>query len=161
MGIVETDGLGSRRHCWWLILVLITIFYGFWALPARATEIFWGCLIYASDVGQCNSLPQRLSGYDARMSSAFGYSRFCLMAQRQAPLQAQKEAGLVFSNDLKIILTSLTGVSDGKYLIRLLLVEGEEPVMETQARVSRDSPLFIRGPNWRDGQIIIVVMVAA
>jgi len=31
--------------------------------------------------------------------------------------------------------------------------------METQARVSLNSPLFIRGPNWRDGQIIIVVMV--
>jgi hypothetical protein len=83
------------------------------------------------------------------------------MAQRQTALQAQKEAGLVFSDDLKIVLTSLTGVSDGKYLIKLLFVEGEQPIIETQARVSRDSPLFIRGPNWRDGQIIIVVMVAA
>ena len=95
------------------------------------------------------------------MSSAFGYSRFCLIAQRQTTFEAQRETGLAFSGDLKILLTSLTGASDGKYLIRLLFEESEEPVMETQARVSRNSPLFIRGPNWRDGQIIIVVMLGS
>jgi hypothetical protein len=43
----------------------------------------------------------------------------------------------------------------------LLFVEGTKQVMETQAQVGQRSPLFIRGPDWRDGQIIIVVMVAA
>jgi len=161
MGIVETNGVDYRRRCWWLMVVVIAVLYCFAMLSAQSAEVFWGCMIYASNAGQCNSLPQRLSGYDARMSSAFGYSRFCLVAQRQTPIEAQKEVDLVFSDNLKIILTSLAGASDGKYLIRLLFVQGEQPVMETQARVSRDSPLFIRGPNWRDGQIIIVVMVAA
>jgi hypothetical protein len=140
---------------------LFFAFFGSSALPALAAENFWGCLIYASDTAQCNNLPERLRGYEARMSSAFGYSRFCLIAQRQMTFQTQRETGLAFSGDLKIVLTSLTGASDGKYLIRLLFEESEEPVMETQARVSRNSPLFIRGPNWRDGQLIIVVMVAA
>jgi hypothetical protein len=40
-----------------------------------------------------------------------------------------------------------------------LFVEGTKQVMETQAKVGQGSPLFIRGPNWRDGQIIIVVML--
>jgi hypothetical protein len=142
-------------------LLFLLIFLGFSSVRAMAVENFWGCLIYASNAGAHNDLPDRLNGYDVRMSCAFGYSRFCMIAQRQTALQAQKEAGLVFSDDLKIVLTSLTGGSDGKYLIKLLFVEGKEPVMETQARVNRGSPLFIRGPNWRDGQIIIVVMVAA
>jgi hypothetical protein len=142
-------------------LLFLLIFLGFSSVRAMAAENFWGCLIYASNAGAHNDLPDRLNSYDVRMSCAFGYSRFCMIAQRQTALQAQKEAGLVFSDDLKIVLTSLTGGSDGKYLIKLLFVEGKEPVMETQARVNRGSPLFIRGPNWRDGQIIIVVMVAA
>ena len=142
-------------------LLFLVIFLGFSSVRAMAAENFWGCLIYASNAGAHNELPERLNGYDVRMSSAFGYSRFSMIAQRQTALQAQKEAGLVFSDDLKIVLTSLTGGSDGKYLIKLLFVEGTEPIMETQARVNRGSPLFIRGPNWRDGQIIIVVMVAA
>jgi hypothetical protein len=136
-------------------------FFGLSATPALAAENFWGCLIYASDTAQCNYLPECLRGYQARMRNAFGYSRFCLIAQRQMTFQTQKETGLAFSGDLKVVLTSLTGASDGNYLIRLLFEESEEPVMETQARVSRNSPLFIMGPNWRDGQIIIVVMVAA
>jgi hypothetical protein len=139
---------------------LFFAFFGLSALPALATENFWACLIYASDTAQCDNLPERLRGYEVRMSGAFGYSRFCLIAQRQTTFQTLTEAALAFSGGLKIVLTSLTGTSDGKYLIRLLFVQSEEPVMETQARVSQNSPLFIRGPNWRDGQIIIVVMVA-
>jgi hypothetical protein len=161
MGIFEPNWFDPRRQSSSAVLLFLLLFAGFSAVRAPAAENFWGCLIYASNAGPRNDLPDRLNGYNARMSSAFGYSHFCLVAQRQTALQAQKETGLVFSDDLKIVLTSLTGGSDGKYLIKLLFVEGAEPVMETQARVTRDSPIFIRGPNWRDGQIIIVVMVAA
>jgi hypothetical protein len=160
MGMLEANGPDPRRRSAVAILPILLIFLGLSIVPIPAAESFWGCLIYASNAGARNELPDRLNGYDMRMSGAFGYSRFSTIAQRQTALQAQKEAGLVFSDDLKIMLTGLTGSSDGKYLIKLLFVEGKEPVMETQARVSRDSPLFIRGPSWRDGQIIIVVMVA-
>jgi len=59
-----------------------------------------------------------------------------------------------------VLLTSLSSSPDGKYLVGLLFVEANKQVMETQARVARGSPLFIRGPDWRDGQIIIVVLIA-
>jgi hypothetical protein len=157
--IFEPKGLGWKRLG--LSAFLFFAFFGLPTLPALAAENFWGCLIYASDAAQCNNLPERLGGYEARMRTAFGYARFCLIAQREMTFQTQRETGLAFSGDLKIVLTSLTGASDGEYLVRLLFLESEEPVLETQARVSRNSPLFIRGPNWRDGQIIIVVMVAA
>lgn len=157
--ICEVEGLGWKRLS--PSVFLLFAFFGLSALPALAAENFWGCLIYASDSAQCNSLPERLRGYEARMSGAFGYSRFCLIAQQQTTVQTERETGLAFSGDLKIVLTSLAGAPDGKYLIRLLFVQSEERVMETQARVSPNSPLFIRGPNWRDGQIIIVVMIAA
>ena len=157
--ICEAKGLGWKRLS--PPAFLLFAFFGLSALPALGAENFWGCLIYASDSAQCNNLPEPLRGYEARMSSAFGYSRFCLIAQQQTTVQTEGETGLAFSGDLKIVLTSLAGAPDGKYLIRLLFVQSEEPVMETQARVSRNSPLFIRGPNWRDGQIIIVVMIAA
>jgi hypothetical protein len=157
--ICEAKGLGWKRLS--PPAFLLFAFFGLSALPALGAENFWGCLIYASDSAQCKNLPEPLRGYEARMSSAFGYSRFCLIAQQQTTVQTERETGLAFSGDLKIVLTSLAGAPDGKYLIRLLFVQSEEPVMETQARVSRNSPLFIRGPNWRDGQIIIVVMIAA
>jgi hypothetical protein len=60
-----------------------------------------------------------------------------------------------------VLLTSLSHAPDGRFLLELLFVEGTKQVMETQAKVGQGSPLFIRGPDWRDGQIIIVVMVAA
>jgi hypothetical protein len=160
MGI-KANALKLPRFGSSAVLASILILFGCSVACASGAENFWGCLIYASNGGQCNCLPDRLNGYDKRMSRAFGYSRFCVIAQRQKALQAQKETGLIFSDDLRVVLVSMSNVSEDQYLISLLVVEGAKPIMETQARVSRDSPLFIRGPDWRDGQIIIVVMVAA
>ena len=66
---------------------------------------------------------------------------------------------LVAEGDIQVILTSLSLAPDGRYLVGLLFAEGTTQVMETQAKVSLGSPLFIRGPDWRDGQIVIVVML--
>lgn len=75
-------------------------------------------------------------------------------------MEYKAENLLVSAGALHVLLTSLSPSLDGKYLVGLLFVEGNKQVMETQAKVAQGSPLFIRGPDWRDGQIIIVVMVA-
>jgi len=83
-----------------------------------------------------------------------------VIAQREIAVENQAENLLVSAGALQVLLTSLSSSLDGKYLVGLLFVEGNKQVMETQAKVTQGSPLFIRGPNWRDGQIIIVVMLA-
>ena len=84
-----------------------------------------------------------------------------MIAQREIAVETQAENLLVSAGDIQVLLTRLSRAPDGKYLVELLFAEGTKQVMETQAKVGQGSPLFIRGPDWRDGQIIIVVMVAA
>ena len=127
----------------------------------RAAETLWGCLLYASNDGQRSEVPTRLDAYSRRLSNAFGYSRLRLLGEGQTVVKTTDQNWLIFAGDIKVQFTSLSKTDDGKYLVGLELFQEEKSVIETQARVSQDSPLFIRGPEWRDGKIIIVVMVAS
>jgi hypothetical protein len=130
------------------------------AVPVRASVHAWGCLLYASNADNALALPPHLARYDAPLRRSLGYSNYRVIAQREIAIENQAEKLLVSAGALQVLLTSLSSSPDGKYLVGLLFVEANKQVMETQARVARGSPLFIRGPDWRDGQIIIVVLIA-
>jgi hypothetical protein len=118
-------------------------------------------LLYASNAEKAVDLPSRLADYGAPLRRSLGYSNYRVIAQREISIEDRAENLLVSAGDIRVLLTSVSLESDGKYLVGLLFVEGTKQVMETEAKVGQDSPLFIRGPDWRDGQIVIVVTVAA
>jgi hypothetical protein len=129
--------------------------------PVHAAVHAWGCLLYASNAEKAFELPSRLAGYSAPLRRSLGYSNYRVIAQREISMEDRAENLLVSAGDIQVLLTSASLGPDGKYLLGLLFVEGAKHVMETEARVGEGSPLFIRGPDWREGQIIIVVTVAA
>jgi hypothetical protein len=144
----------------WPLVASVVLLSAF-AMPVHAGAQVWSCLLFASNAGKSFELPSRLSGYDARLRQGLGYSSYRVIAQRETAVEDQRENPLVGAGDIHVVLTNLSRAPDGKYLVSLLFLQGTQQVMETQARVSQGSPLFIRGPDWRDGQIIIVVMVAS
>ena len=161
-GSLKANARGiSRRGCRFYQLAFLVVLFGAFAGPVHASIRAWGCLLYASNAGNVLDLPPWLAGYDAPLRRSLGYASYHVIAQGQIVVGAQTENLLVSAGDIQVLLTSLSHAPDGRFLLELLFVEGTQQVMETQAKVGQGSPLFIRGPDWRDGQIIIVVMVAA
>jgi hypothetical protein len=161
-GSLEAGALGilQRKYCSsWLVALLILC--GGFAAPAQASIRAWGCLLYASNVDKAFELPPRLAHYGTPLRRSLGYSNYRVIAQHEIAVENRAESLLVSAGDIQVLLTSLAAESDGKYLVELLFAEGAKQIMQAQAKVGQGSPLFIRGPDWRDGQIIIVVMVAA
>jgi hypothetical protein len=138
------------------VLVLI----GFGPRYAHASETFWGCLLYAANDDRPSDVPARISNYDRRLSEAVGYTKLHLLGEGQTAPKSSEQNWLVFGGDIKVQFTSLTKTDDGKYVVGLQLYQEEKELIETRARVGQNIPLFIRGPEWRDGKIIIVVMIA-
>lgn len=150
------------RGCRIKYLVAFLVFATCLSVPARADEALLGWLLYASNDGKPGSeLPADLSNYYQRLPKAFGYSNLRLLGEGRTTVGPQGQRFLIFTGDLKIMLTNLTREKDGRYLIGLQLFQGEEPVLETQAKMTRGSPLFIRAPAWRQGQLILAVMVTS
>jgi len=150
-----------KKGCRTYLLAAFPFLLGALAVPAHATEHIWGCLLYASNNSKAFDLPSRLSGYDVRLRNGLGFSNYRVIAEREIAADDLHENLLVSAGNMEVLQTSLSRTPDGKYLIGILFMEGTNQVMETQARVGEGSPLFIRGPDWREGQIIIVVMVCS
>jgi hypothetical protein len=157
----ENAPIKLRKGCRFYLLAAFFLLLGPLAMPVIATEHVWGCLLYASNSTKAFDLPSRLSGYDARLRNGLGFSTYRVIAQRETAVEDRPKNLLVSAGDIQVLLTSLSRTSDGKYLVGILFLEGANQVMETQARVGEGSPLFIRGPDWREGQIIIVVMIGS
>ncbi len=145
----------SRFFPWLIFLVFVSVL----SVPVQASIHAWGCLLYASNAGRGSDLPPPLARYEVALRRSLGYSSYRVVSQREIAVESWVNNLLVAEGDIQVILTSLSLAPDGRYLVGLLFAEGTTQVMETQAKVSLGSPLFIRGPDWRDGQIVIVVML--
>ena len=131
-------------------------------VAARPEEALLGWLLYASnDARPGSEVPAELSVYNQRLPKAFGYSNLRVLGEGRTTVGPKGQRYLIFTGDLKIMVTNLSREKDGRYLIGLELFQGEDPVLETQAKVTRGSPLFIRAPAWRAGQLILAVMVTS
>jgi hypothetical protein len=150
-----------RKGCRPYYLAAFLFINALMAGSGHAAESVWGCLLYASNDGQKTDIPVRLSRYEQRLNTAFGYSKLHLLGEGQTTVKSPDQNWLVFGGDIKIQFTSLQKNEEGQFLVGLEIFQGNKQVIETQARVGRDSPLFIRGPEWRNGKIIIVVMIAS
>jgi len=133
------------------------------AIPARAQpepepEV-WGCLLYASNDKAPGELPALLSRYYQRLHENLGYSSFRVVAQGETALKPGQENWLKVGSDIKVLLYSVSRTERGEYTMTLQVFDGGKPLIETQARVNRGSPLFIRGPAWHAGQLVLAVMV--
>ena len=132
-------------------------------IPARAQpqtdpEV-WGCLLYASNDQASGELPASLSRYYQRLHDNLGYTAFRVVAQGETALKPGQENWLKVGNDIKVLLYSVGRTDRGEYTMTLEVFDGGKPLVETQARVNKGSPLFIRGPAWHAGQLVLAVMV--
>ena len=134
------------------------------SLSTRADPIpanVWGCLLYASNSPAVAQTPGRLNRYDKKLEQETGFSSLQTLGENQAQFAAGHNGVLTFPGDLRVNVTSLSRGPDGKILVGLELFRGEKQLLLTQAKLNQGSPLFIRGPAWRQGELIIAVVVGS
>src|SRR3982074_680230 len=127
-----------RRGCRSCYLVAFLFVAGLPISKSHAAESIWGCLLYASNDGQRTDIPDRLSRYEQRLNTAFGYSKLHLLGEDQNTAIAPDPHPLIFGGDIKIQVTSLQITDQGQFLVGLELLQVNTQVVETQARVGRD-----------------------
>jgi hypothetical protein len=130
---------------------------------ALAGESVWGCLLYASNERGAEKtpaqIPVRIRGYDERLEKLLGYASLQTLGQGETVVEPNSPASIVFHGNIRIELTGLIRESGEHFLVGLKLFHGDHQLIETQAKVTRGSPLFIRGPLWREGQLVVAVVV--
>src|SRR6266436_5638243 len=136
----------------WLALILGGI------TSARASETVWSGLIIANNVAQPAPIPTELRGMEGALKKWFGYNQFKVIGQARKSLVTGSEDWMAQSKYFSLLVDSKSGNEAG-YLLNLKLFQEKNLLLETEAKLSKDGPLMIKGPQVGDGQLLLLLVV--
>jgi hypothetical protein len=126
----------------------------------------WGALVFASD--QPGAAPdaavtpsKAFSGIADRLAKVFPETDYVLLGQHTQEIFREYESWVVPSKELFLKIDSKGPAPAGGMQLHIQLWQETKVVVKTDAILKADSPLFIRGPEWRGGHLIFVVMLTA
>ena len=128
-------------------------------VPAHASDKLWACLLFASNEKMSRDVPTWLKNYNERLEKLVGYSGLRSLGQGEVTLQPDRPAVVNLRGSMRIQLSNWVREGNGRFLVNIKFYRRERPLIETQARMSRGSPLFFRGPLWRNGRLVVAVVI--
>src|SRR6516225_3143555 len=129
------------------------------APPAlQAAETVWSGLVMAENVTQPQPIPSELIRIEGLLKKFFGYNEFQVIGQSQKTLKTGQEDWLATSKFFGLHVDA-RGETQGGYVLNLKLYKEKELLLETDTKLSKHSPLVIKGPQIGGGQLLLVLVV--
>lgn len=125
---------------------------------ARDPETVWSGLVMANNVPEPTPIPVELSGLEETLKQLFGYNQFQVIGQARKTLKTGGEEWLASSKYFSLHVDS-KALNHSAYLLNLQLFQEQKLLLETDARLSKRSPLVIRGPQVGDGQLVLLLVL--
>ena len=123
-----------------------------------ATHVVWSGLVIAENASQPAPIPQELTDMEQTLKELFGYNQFQVIGQSSKTLKTGEEDWLASSKFFALHVDA-QGESDAGYTVNLKLYKEKELLLETDAKLSKRSPLVIKGPQVGSGQLLLVLVV--
>jgi len=140
-----------------LVMTVVALIMG--AVPAsQAAETVWSGLVMAENVAQPQPIPSELTRIEGSLKRFFGYNQFQVIGQSQKVLKTGQEDWLATSKFFGLHVDA-HGESQSGYVLNLKLYKEKELLLETEAKLSKRSPLVIKGPQVGGGQLLLVLVV--
>jgi hypothetical protein len=145
----------ARGHL--LLIVIIALIVS--AMPSlRAAETVWSGLVIAENAAQPQPIPPELTRIERPLKQLFGYNQFHVIGESRKTLQTGQEDWLATSKFFGLHVDA-RGETAAGYVLNLKLYKEKELLLETDAKLSRRSPLIIKGPQVGGGQLLLVLVV--
>lgn len=112
----------------------------------------------AENVAKPASTPNELAPIEQTLKDLFGYNQFSVIAQSRKALKTGQEDWLASSKHFALHV-DLKGESPAGFVVNLKLLKDDSPYFETDTKLSRSSPLVIKGPEVGDGQLLLVLVL--
>lgn len=125
---------------------------------ATAAHVVWSGLVIAENVPQPAGIPPELTKFEQTLKDLFGYNQFEVIGQSSKTLRTGEEDWLAASKYFALHVDA-RGENDSGYALNLKLYKEKDVLLETDATLSRSSPLVIKGPQVGSGQLLLVLVV--
>ena len=144
---------------WSLAVVISALLLTTTVAPAsQAAEKVWSGLVIAENVTEPQPVPSELTRIEGLLKRFFGYNEFKVIGQSQKTLKTGQEDWLATSKFFSLHVDA-RGETPGAYVLNLKLYKEKELLLETEAKLSKRSPLVIKGPQVGGGQLLLVLVV--
>ena len=124
----------------------------------QAAQTVWSGLVIAENVAQPQAVPPELTRIEGSLKKFFGYNQFQVIGQSQKTLKTGQEDWLATSKFFGLHVDA-RGESAAGYVLNLQLYKEKELLLETDAKLSKRSPLVIKGPQVGSGQLLLVLVI--
>ena len=128
------------------------------APKALGAETVWSGLIIAENAAQPQPIPPELTRIERPLKHLFGYNQFQVIGQSRKTLRTGQEDWLATSKFFALHVDA-QGESEAGYVLNLKLYKEKELLLETDAKLSKRSPLIIKGPQVGGGQLLLILIV--
>ena len=110
------------------------------------------------NVAEPHPAPAQIAPYQKTLSELFGYNQFEIIGESNKVLKTGQEDWLASSKYFSLHVDS-RGETGAGYVLNLKLFKEKELLLETEAKLSKSSPLVIKGPQVGGGQLLLVLIV--
>lgn len=124
----------------------------------RAADTIWGALVLATNEQPSKPLPNTLTSFAPTIRKVFGYDTLYLLGSKKQELDAGINQWLVPSEDFFFQVTCLAR-EEAHYRLQIEFFHKKNLLLTSEVRLARNAPLYIRGPQWGKGQLILVLEV--
>jgi hypothetical protein len=128
------------------------------ATESHGAETVWSGLVIAENAAQPQPIPPELTRIEQPLKHLFGYNQFQVIGQSRKALKTGQEDWLATSRFFGLHVDA-RGESEAGYVLNLKLYKEKELLLETDAKLSRRSPLVIKGPQVGSGQLLLVLVI--
>ena len=129
------------------------------ANAGHAAQMVWSGLVIANNVQQPEPIPGELKRMEDTLKELFGYNQFKVIGQSRKAVVTGSEDWLAQSKYFSLHVDSKEGTDKTGYLLNLKLFQEQSLLLETDAKLTKASPLVIKGPLVGDGQLILLLVV--
>jgi hypothetical protein len=140
------------------LLLAVFLLLAMSAASAHAAHVVWSGLVIAENVPQPTPIPPELTKLEQTLKELFGYNQFELIGQSTKTLKTGEEDWLANSKYFGLHVDA-RGENDAGYTLNLKLYKEKDVLLETDANLSKSSPLVIKGPQVGSGQLLLVLVV--
>ena len=112
----------------------------------------------AENVAQPETIPAELAPLEQTLKHLFGYNQFQVIGESRKSLKTGEEDWLASSKYFGLRADS-KGETKAGYVLNLKLFKEKELLLEWDTKLSKRSPLVIKGPQVGSGQLLLVLVV--
>jgi len=143
-----------------ILLLGISVALIFGSVEARAAaQSVWSGLVIANNVAQPEETPVELKKLESTLKELFGYNQFTVIGQSRKSLVTGSEDWMAQSKYFALHVDSKQGNDKDGYVLDLKLFQEKNLLLETETKLTKESPLIIKGPLVGDGQLILLLVV--